>query len=246
MPALPPSLRPAARALLDVIFPRWCVNCTGVVPPGALQHVCSTCLDEFNFVKLPHCTTCGWPFHGEVEGTRRCPNCADLEPNFDEGRTGVVLRGPAREFILSLKYRRGWHLRGDLRELVRRMPRLAEFARGAVLVPVPLHPRRRRWRGFNQAQWVAEALAASTTGATVADLLARVRNTPQQTRLNRAARELNMRNAFALRPRAKVSPDTRYIIVDDVFTTGATLNACAATLRHAGATRLDIATFGHG
>jgi ComF family protein len=126
------------------------------------------------------------------------------------------------------------------------MEPLKNFVRGAVLVPVPLHPRRRRWRGFNQARWVAEALVAEGGAAAIEELLARVRDTPTQTRLNREARELNMKNAFALRPNAVVKSAPRYILIDDVFTTGATLNACAKVLRQAGAEHLDAASLGHG
>ncbi|HTB62477.1 MAG TPA: hypothetical protein VK737_02715 [Opitutales bacterium] len=158
----------------------------------------------------------------------------------------MLLTGGAREFVVEMKYRGGWHLRGDLRALVHQMEPLKKFVRGAVLVPVPLHPRRMRWRGFNQARWVAEAMAAEGEAAGIEDLIVRVRNTPTQTRLNRKAREKNMKDAFALSPRAVVKFDQRYILVDDVFTTGATLNECAKVLRRGGAGFLDAATLAHG
>jgi ComF family protein len=239
-------LKSAARAVLDAVFPRWCVGCAGAVAAGPLQHMCEACQAKIIFSREPHCATCGWPFPGVVEGARRCPNCVDLDPEFDEGRTGMLLQDAARAFVHDLKYHAGWHLRGDLRVLVRRMEPLKNFVRGAVLVPVPLHPRRRRWRGFNQARWVAEALVAEGGAAAIEELLARVRDTPTQTRLNREARELNMKNAFALRPNAVVKSAPRYILIDDVFTTGATLNACAKVLRQAGAEHLDAASLGHG
>jgi predicted amidophosphoribosyltransferase len=182
----------------------------------------------------------------------------------------MLVRGVARLFVHELKYHQGLHLRGDVRALARRAPWLVEFVRGAVLVPVPLHPRRRWWRGFNQARVVAEALAAEAVengkikmeegelkiqnsklkmtgdGTRVVEFLARVRNTPTQTRLDRAQREKNVKGAFAVVAGATVSPEARYVLVDDVFTTGATLNACAETLRKAGAKKVDVATLGHG
>jgi ComF family protein len=169
-----------------------------------------------------------------------------LDPEFDEGRTGMLLRGAARDFVHELKYHAGWHLRGDLRLLVQRMASLRQFVRGAVLVPVPLHPRRFRWRGFNQARWVADALLAEGSASKVEELLVRVLDTPTQTRLDRAAREQNMKGAFAVRSGAAINATGRYIIVDDVFTTGATLNACATVLRKAGAEDLNVASLGHG
>jgi ComF family protein len=242
----PPRARVAARAVLDVVFPRWCVGCAGAVPTGPLQHMCEACQAKIVFSRAPHCSTCGSLFPGEVVGARRCPSCLDLDPAFSEGRTGMLLKDAARAFVHELKYHAGWHLRGDLRGLAQRMEPLKNFVRGAVLVPVPLHPRRRRWRGFNQARWVAEALAAEGGATGIAELLDRVRDTPTQTRLDRAAREINMKNAFALHPGAVVKSAQRYILVDDVFTTGATLNACAKVLRQAGAVHLDIASLGHG
>jgi len=236
----------AGRALLDVVFPRWCVECGSAVEAGSFQHVCGSCGDEITFSRAPHCETCGWPFPGEVIGARQCPSCVDLEPEFDAGRTGMLLHGAARTFVHEMKYRGGWHLRGDLRMLVQRMAGLRAFVHGAILVPVPLHPRRFRWRGFNQARWVADALAADGGAAGVEELLTRVKDTPTQTRLNREAREKNMRDAFELRAGAVASPECRYVLVDDVFTTGATLNECARVLRRAGVTQLGVASLGHG
>jgi len=256
-----PGLRVAGHAGLEVAFPRWCVACGGLVEGGILEHLCEPCLQGVSFAVPPNCATCGWPFYGAVEGARRCPHCIELEPRFSQGRTGMLVRGVARVFVHELKYHQGLHLRGDVRALARRAPWLVEFVRGAVLVPVPLHPRRRWWRGFNQARVVAEALAAEAIenaklkienekkedGSTqVVELLARVRNTPTQTRLDRAQREKNVKGAFAVVAGAAVSPDARYVLVDDVFTTGATLNACAETLRKAGAKKVDVATLGHG
>ena len=245
-PALENRLKSAGHAVLDVVFPRWCVGCAGAVATGPLQHLCAPCSSQIIFSRAPHCATCGWPFPGVVESARRCPNCEDLDPAFDEGRTGMLMKGAARAFVHELKYHAGWHLRGDLRALVRRMEPLKNFVRGAILVPVPLHPRRRRVRGFNQARWIAEALLAEGGAAGIEELLARVRDTPTQTRLNRAAREQNMKNAFALQPGTVVKSASRYLLVDDVFTTGATLNACAKVLRQAGAEQLDAASLGHG
>ncbi len=239
-------LKSAGSAVLDVVFPRWCVGCGAAVPAGPMQHVCEACLGGIFFSRAPHCSTCGWPFFGAVEGSRRCPKCEELAPEFGEGRTGMLSKGAARAFVHEIKYHAGGHLRGDLRGLVRRMTPLQSFAGGAVLVPVPLHPRRHRWRGFNQARWVAEALQAEGGAAGIEELLVRVRDTPTQTRLDRMGREKNMKNAFALRRGAVVKSPQRYILVDDVFTTGATLNACAKVLRKAGATQVDIATLAHG
>jgi ComF family protein len=114
-------------------------------------------------------------------------------------------------------------------------------------VPVPLHSRRARDRGYNQAQLLAEALARAAGGTTrVEMLLRRVVDTQSQTEFNRRDRMANLKNAFALAEGAALIPALHYILVDDVFTTGSTLNSCARTLRRAGALKVDVVTFGHG
>ena len=122
-----------------------------------------------------------------------------------------------------------------------------EYIRDAILVPVPLHPVRLRERGFNQSERIAEMLArCSGNTARVDRLLVRNKYTTSQTHLNRATRSQNVKNAFALARDTVLDSKSLFIIVDDVFTTGSTLNACAKVLRNAGATRLKVATIGHG
>jgi ComF family protein len=126
------------------------------------------------------------------------------------------------------------------------LPEVVEHVRGAVLVPVPLHPARERWRGFNQSALLAKAFARELSVAGCAGLLERARNTATQTRLTREERLRNMRNAFALKAGAELRADLTYIVVDDVFTTGSTLNECCRVLRRSGAKTLKVLTFAHG
>jgi len=114
-------------------------------------------------------------------------------------------------------------------------------------VPVPLHPIKLRERGFNQSEKIAQMLVEASDGSSrVEHLLIRRVYTQTQTRLNHAQRHQNVKNAFALAPDTVLIPDKQYILVDDVFTTGSTLNACARVLRAAGATHLNVVTIGHG
>jgi ComF family protein len=117
---------------------------------------------------------------------------------------------------------------------------------GSVLVPVPLHARRRRERGYNQAERIADFLTRRLPGCATAALLRKQTETLSQTRLDRQERRANVRRAFRLAEGAKIDPDRRYVVVDDVLTTGATLHACAATLRAAGASHVDAAALAHG
>jgi ComF family protein len=241
-----------ARGIGDVVFPPVCVHCRGLVErsgegANGFRHLCPPCAGQLEFVREPRCTTCGHPFYGVVEGERMCPHCEGLAPAFREGRTAVLFKGPVRSLVIELKYHRGLHVLADVEEILRRAPELLAFARGALLVPVPLHARKERHRGYNQAELLAAALArAAGGGARVAPLLRRTVDTATQTAFDRRTRMANLKNAFALVRGADLNPGQHYILVDDVFTTGSTLNSCARTLRRAGAVNLDVITLGHG
>lgn len=236
------------QGLADVAFPPSCVHCRGIVPSGGeFRHLCPNCATQIDYVRSPHCSTCGHPFYGIVEGERMCPHCEGLAPAFREGRTAVLLKGPVRALVHELKYHRGLHVVADLETVFRRAPEVLELARDAVLVPVPLHPRKLRERGYNQSEEIARSLAqALGTPVRLAHLLRRIVDTVSQTRQDRRARQLNLKNAFALAPGAVINPADHYLLIDDVFTTGSTLNSCAQALRRGGAVNLDVVTFGHG
>ncbi len=242
-----------ARGLGDVVFPPQCVHCRAVVEradaenPSGFRHLCARCIAQLDWVQPPHCTTCGHPFYGVVEGERMCPHCAGLEPTFREGRTAVLFKGPARALVIELKYHRGLHVLAGMAEIFRRAAHVVDWARGAVLVPVPLHARKLRERGYNQAQLLATALAQACGGSTrVETWLRRSVDTATQTAFDRRTRLANLKNAFALAPGAALNPAQHYILVDDVFTTGSTLNSCAHALRRGGGLNVDVVTFGHG
>jgi len=205
------------------------------------------CAAQLEFVEPPFCEVCGHPFYGIVLGERTCPHCEGLRPEFGAGRTTVLFKGPARALVIELKYHRGLYVLRDLETIFRAVPHVLNHVRGGTLVPVPLHPRKQRERGFNQTALLAEALARAAAGATgVAHLLRRVTDTPSQTAFDRRSRLDNLKNAFALAAGASITPAQHYILIDDVFTTGSTLNSCAHALRREGCLNLDVVTFGHG
>jgi ComF family protein len=235
------------RGLRDTVFPPSCVQCGDMVEGSPLRHVCAACEPLIVRVSAPCCPCCGHPFFGEASGERLCVHCEGLEPVFGEGRTAVLFRGPARALVHELKYRHGLHVLEDLAALMANNPHTAAFLRGTVLVPVPLHPRKLRERGYNQAEELAKALARELGGGTrVAGLLRREADTQTQTTLDRARRRANLKNAFALAPGVVITTDLRHVLIDDVFTTGSTLNTCASVLRRAGCLNVDVCTFGHG
>jgi ComF family protein len=181
-----------------------------------------------------------------LAGPRVCPHCVELDPLFKQGKTLFLAKGPARSIIHVLKYQSGFYVLEDVKAMIAKAPYYKEYFDGAILVPVPLHPTKERERGFNQSLVIAKSLNEATEAKDLQNLLVRTMYTQTQTRLSRAARHQNVKNAFALAADAVVIPNQTYILVDDVITTGSTLNACAAVLREAGANQVKVATLGHG
>lgn len=233
--------------VLDVLYPRQCLATGALVDADSpFRYLCTAAARQLVPAKAPFCPTCGHPFWGAANADQVCPHCRELDPVFGEGRTLALMRDPARILLIELKYHGGFFVLPDVQALARQVPGYLDYLAGAVLVPVPLHRSKLRRRGFNQSRLLAEWLAAVAEGCTVRDLLVRTRPTPSQTRLPRKDRQENVEGAFAEHPRARIDPKRRHVLVDDVFTTGATLNACARVLRQAGIPRVDVATICHG
>lgn len=221
-----PRLRQLGAALVDFVFPLRCVGC------GAWDTLlCDRCRAGLPSVTPPYCLRCGVPQpHGPL-GV--CPDCLRSPLNALDAAWGCFqFDGVVRDAIHDLKYRSISALAEPLGELVGRGIQ-ERFPAATAVVPVPLHATRIRERGYNQAALLARA-AGRTAGLPVwEDALRRVRATPSQTALDATGRRENVRGAFACQ-----RPDVagqNLVLVDDVITTGATLDACAAALKAAGA-----------
>lgn len=232
--------------VLDIVFPRYCVHCCGVVEPGPFHFVCSQCRAGIPAIEEPHCIGCGYPFWGQMVLSRHCPKCRELEPTFDEGRSLILHRGVGATLVHALKYENAAYLRPDIQWMLRRKIVLELWLGAARLVPVPLHPRKLRERGYNQSEQICHIMADVFPHCQLDPLLVRCRDTETQTRLSARERRSNVKNAFALSAKAVLDSSQDYILVDDVFTTGSTLNACAAVLKRAGAQRVRVFTLAHG
>ena len=240
------SFKQLMQPLAEVFFPRSCLHCGDAVECSDYQFLCSACSRELFFSKPPTCSTCGYPFLGMLAGPRVCPHCAELDPLFDQGKTLFLTKGPARSIIHVLKYQYGFYALEDVKAMIAKAPYYKNYFDGGILVPVPLHSTKERERGFNQSLMIARSLSEATAARDLQKLLVRTKYTQTQTQLSRATRHQNVKNAFALASDAVVIPNQTYILIDDVFTTGSTLNSCAAVLLEAGATQIKVATLGHG
>ena len=182
----------------------------------------------------------GLPFPHPMGEGAICAACAGARPSWDRARAALRYDRHSRHLVLALKHGDRTHLAGALGRWMRRAG--AELLDEAdILAPVPLHWTRLAARRFNQAALLAHAIHAAGGPPVAPDWLVRRRRTPSQGRLGLAARAKNVRAAFALRPGCSVQ-GKRIVLIDDVLTTGATVEECARVLRRAGADRVGVLT----
>lgn len=234
-----------ARTMLDwparILFPPVCAGCRRrVSQPGVL---CGECWTKLRFIERPLCPVMGTPFiHDMGEGFLSAEAIADPPP-FERARAAVVYSGVAREMVQGLKY----HDRTDLAPwMAKWMARAGAdlIADADVVVPVPLHWRRFFRRQFNQSAELGRAIARCSGLAFSPSAVRRVKLTRQQVGLERRQREENVRAAFRVPAEAEIEiAGRRVLLVDDVFTTGATVRAVAKALKRGGAGAVDVLTF---
>jgi len=233
-------MHPLIRGLLDLMFPPRCQVCGDF---GA-EVFCSSCRARVTRISRPHCLVCGAPFDPLAQSGELCAVCRAEGRHFDFARAVGLFETPLRELIHTFKYDGVRALARPLGEL------LAEYVADAgipdlapgdfeLICPVPLHPLRESERGFNQAELLARVLA-ERFGVPVVRALDRVRFTRPQVLLPARARAANVRGAFSARGDGVAGKSV--LLIDDVYTTGATLSECARMLRRAGASRVYVLT----
>ncbi len=235
----------------DIFYPPLCVVCGAARPEWGLTLVCQPCANDLPRLGPPCCQVCGEMFTGRIDGEFQCSNCAGRRFDFDFATAPCRAEGQVRELIHRFKYDDQIHLRQPLGELLLEslaQPRLAAEPRWHI-VPVPLHSRRFRERAFNQSRELAVILSRHT-GFPLCDTLRRTRYTTVQARLHRSDRLTNLKNAFDLSWREKHFPRLKneaVLLLDDVFTTGATSQECARLLKKkAGVRRVVVLTVARG
>lgn len=226
------------RPIADALLPPRCPSCRARVADA--DNLCGACWREVHFIRAPLCDRLGIPLPFGSEQTIVSAAALAEPPEYDRARAVARYDGRMRTLIHQFKFLD----RGDLRVLFGRWL----LAAGAslltdcdVLVPVPLHRRRLLSRRFNQSAMLAKEVGRLSEHPVIANGLRRVRRTRPQIGLSEEQRRANVRRAFRLTARAATAVEGRNVVlIDDVITTGATVNACARVLRRAGARRVDV------
>ncbi len=230
------------RAFLDIIFPPRCHACKAFIPCAGEVHICAVCLEKCTLIRSPLCNTCGIPFETTWGNDHLCGGCISAPPRFTAARAAASFSGPVRDLIHRLKYNRRVQLSRPLGLLAgKELLPFIEAASPDLVIPVPLHVKRLRQRGFNQAVLLGENLARQWRLPFSRTNLQRIRWTEPQINLSAAERVANVRGAFSIADPSQLR-GKRIVLVDDVFTTGSTVAECARVLFRADAEAVHVAT----
>lgn len=236
----PAALRAFWISAIDLLLPPRCIGSGEIVDaPGMIS---PAYWSQLSFIEKPFCACCGMPFGFETTEGALCGGCLEDAPAFDAARAAVVYNDASRQAVLDFKYGDRLHAAQTFAGWMTRAGHDL-IAQSDVLVPVPLHRKRLWQRRFNQSALLAGVLAKAARKAYAPDALRRLRFTVPQKGLSRRERNDNVHNAFGIDARRAADIHGKNVLlIDDVFTSGATLNECARTLKNAGATRVFVLT----
>ncbi len=234
-----PALKNLKNSILNFLLPPLCLMCAE--PVGSASTLCPDCWKKIKFIASPFCARCGMPFDFPVSEGTLCGVCLAEEPPYETARAAMLYDEDSRKLVIGFKNDRTYAAPA----LAAWMHRAgsAALAESDALVPVPLHPRRLFQRRYNQSALLALEIGKLTGKPVLLQTLRRIRDTESQGHMKRKERRENVRGAFALRKRDKALVAGKTItLIDDVMTTGATVEECARALLKSGALRVHILT----
>ena len=226
---------------LDILFPPRCGACRVTLEAGSTERLCTSCFAGITYLRLPLCRICGMELNSSSAGHDLCGDCLHTLPPFSLARSVVWYDEVVRQLVLQLKFGSDCAVIPALSQLIA-IYNTTEFLTADWIVPVPLHYRRLRQRGLNQALLLAGLIFPEHKKRLRHDLLIRTRNSLPQTRLSGPARRRNLRDSFAT-PKPGELANAVVCLVDDVYTTGTTAAECSRTLLESGAGEVRVLTF---
>ena len=237
---LPALAAQVLQEVLHLIYPPTCAGCARAVTSD--KPFCPDCFSNLALISEPYCPLCGIPCGAEAITSHLCSDCLESFHPFDRARAAGFYQGLLREVIHRFKYGGQTFLVWPLaRMLIGPARELARLHRIDTVVPVPLHTRRLRQRGFNQSSLLARRLGSLLKVSVDYSSLKRTRWTDPQIGLSRNQRAVNVKGAFSLKAPEKIK-DKGILLVDDVFTTGETVNQCVQVLNDGGSREVVVLT----
>jgi len=219
----------------DLLYPRRCLVCGQDLGNGDPGPLCATHRREITPVEEPFCERCGTKMFARATGELICNECRRTKRHFDRAFSATIYNDVMRSLVHRYKYRMRQYLHTSLAWwMIEFAHRYIDTQRIEAIIPVPLHWRRFQYRGFNQANALARPLAREFRRPIIKHVLQRRRNTVPQVSLKPKARATNILDAFRVRRPERIE-GKHLLVLDDVYTTGATVNECARALKDAGA-----------
>lgn len=227
------------KTILDMIYPKTCCFCGKV----SRQALCETCARQVEYVQEPRCKTCGKPIRYAEE--EYCYDCQKQTPVYEQGRSVWIHKAPVNWSIYQFKYKNR-RIYGEFyaNEMARLYGTLVRAWGVEVIVPVPLHRKKKRLRGYNQAEIIARHLGTKLAIPVASDIVVRTRYTEPQKKLNDKERKKNLQHAFQVTEKLKNYKNI--LLIDDIYTTGSTMNEIARELKQAGVRKVWFFTISIG
>ena len=227
--------------IIDVLLPPRCIGTGEIVDADGM--IAPALWQELNFISPPYCKKCGLPFdfEYEVDNATICGACLQEPPRFDTARSALTYNEASRKLLLKFKYGDQQHAANTFARWLRNA--LEDIDSIDLIIPTPLHPRRLWQRRFNQSALLAKALGRLTNQTVTGQVLKRRRFTAPQKGLSRKSRQKNVRMAFYVPPKMRERiAGKNILLIDDVLTSGATVNECAKALKSSGAKKVHALT----
>ena len=229
-------------SFLDLLFPPRCHICDIQMAVQRQSCICADCFTQLDYIQSPLCIRCGSQFEifsGAKD--RYCSDCLQDMPSFDTARSLLRYRSPLPGLLHRLKYRADSSVIGAIEAILAYNAKIWEQQKCELIIPVPLHAKRLRQRGFNQSQLLARLAFSGFQEKIAINLLLRAKNTTSQTGLSGLERRRNLKDAFFVTSTNMVKGRSVWL-VDDVFTTGTTVSECSKILKKNGASEVHVWT----
>lgn len=227
--------------ILDLLFPPRCIFCNHIMSPGTILEVCGNCRQRLPFVRGKVCNVCGQPI-GTHYGVECCSDCRNEPHYFVQGASALEYRGLVRKAVIRYKFRGKRRYAKTLGILISdRIKQMTNWPIFDMIVYTPLYKRKQASRGFNQAALLAGTIAEQLHIALGREVLIKIKDTLPQSALDRSKRKQNIRNAIRIDCNCMIA-GMNVLLIDDVYTTGTTVDECCRVLMKAGAKAVYIAT----
>lgn len=222
------------------IFPPHCVSCMKIVSKDGI--FCEECWSQLKFITEPKCEICSYPFEMEITGMQPiCFNCLQKKPSYDHSFIPFRYNEAISRAIADFKYRDNAFLIKKLASFLLRFGFEKQISNFDLMVAVPMHEHKLRQRKFNQSVLLCDELNKTLNKEFYRDLLVKVRNTKPQVRLTQKQRKKNLKRAFLVKEKYReIVKGKRVLLVDDVMTTGTTIESCAKELKRRGARTVGV------